>query len=77
MKDINYKLKQLIGSFILPKEALKTCIYPEYILCLQKERKIGQKQKLSFCENPCDTKPFWHLPMAVIMSYWAVINESS
>ena len=34
-----------MGSFILPKEALETWIYPEHVLRLQKERQIWQKSK--------------------------------
>ena len=39
MKAVNYKMKQLDRAFIFVKEALGTCNYPEYIFCLQKERK--------------------------------------
>ena len=55
MKAINYKIKNWISSFILPKEALKTCNYPEQVLRLQKERQIWQKSKINwlfFCEKP-------------------------
>ena len=47
MKAINYKMEKRTGSFILPKEALDTCNYPEYVLGLQKERQIRQKSKIS------------------------------
>ena len=40
MKANNYKMKNWIGSFILLNEALETCIYPESVLRLQKERQI-------------------------------------
>ena len=40
MKAINYKMKKIISSSILPKEALETLNYPEYVLRLQKERQI-------------------------------------
>ena len=32
-----------MGSFIHPWEAFETCNYPEYVLLLQKERKVRQK----------------------------------
>ena len=31
MKAINYKMKKWIGSFILPKETVETCNYPEQV----------------------------------------------
>ena len=55
MKAINYKKKKWIGLFILPKEALKTCNYPELVIRLQKERQIWQKSKIKllfFVKNP-------------------------
>ena len=56
MKAINYKIKIWIGSSILPKEALATCIYPEYVLRLQKERQCDKNQKFIyffFVKDPC------------------------
>ena len=38
MNAINYRIKNQLGSYILPKEAHENCNYPEYDLCLQKER---------------------------------------
>ena len=32
-----------MDSYICPKLALETCIYPEYVIRLQKERQILQK----------------------------------
>ena len=62
MKAISYKMKNWIGSFILPKEALETCNYPEHVLRLQKERQTWQKsQKLIyfFCEKHKKFKYFF------------------
>ena len=55
MKAIIYKMKNLIGSFILPRETFETWNYPEYIWRLQKERKMCQKSNLIyfFLKNPC------------------------
>ena len=42
--------------FILPREVLETCIYPEYVCGLQEERQIRQKIKKKitfFVTNPC------------------------
>ena len=47
MKAINYKMKNWIGSFILPKEDLETCIYPVQVLRLQNKRQIWQKSKIN------------------------------
>ena len=47
MKAISYKMKNWIGSFILPKEALETCNYPEHVLRLQKERQTWPKSKIN------------------------------
>ena len=55
-KPLITKWKSWIGSFILPKETLETCTYPEYVLRLQKERQMWQKTKfplLFFVKNPC------------------------
>ena len=57
MKAINYKMNKFVFFFrtrcFLPKETSDTCIDPEYILGLQKERKIWQKSKTNilFCEK--------------------------
>ena len=40
MKAISYKIKNYKGSLILPKEALETCNYSEYVLRLQKEHQV-------------------------------------
>ena len=56
MKAINFIKKYINSLFNLPKEALETWNYPEYILRLQKERKIWQTLKINlvfFVKNPC------------------------
>ena len=57
MKAINYKMKNWINFFILPKEALETCNYPEYVFRLQKNAKYDKNQKfIYFVKNPCGSQ---------------------
>ena len=54
MKAVNYKMKNWIGSFILSKQAVETCIYREKVLRLGKEHQIWQKSNINllfFCEK--------------------------
>ena len=53
LKPLITKWKIWIGSSILPKEALETCNYPEYVLRLQKNVRFDKNQKFIyfFCEG--------------------------